>query len=325
MWQPSSDISTLKTRAELIAKVRHFFSHRNVLEVETPLLSNSTITDVHLDAFSTQFEHAEKASQQTLYLQTSPEFAMKRLLAAGSGPIFQICKAFRNEGVGRHHNPEFTMLEWYRPEFTDVDLMQEVDELMQYTLGCEPAIKMSYQQAFLSFLKINPLTISLLDLQNLAFDIRPDNWLKGESNKDTLLQWLFSFEIEPKLGRLPNETYQPVFIYDFPASQAALAKIKAADERVAHRFELYFKGIELANGYYELQDVDEQVARFNQDNETRKSIGKVTKPIDQNFIAAMKAGLPDCSGVALGLDRLLMCYLESKHIKQVISFDQPRA
>ena len=327
-WQPTASVETLKKRAEFNAQIRQFFAHRNVMEVETPVLSNGTVTDVHLDAFAAEFAHSSNGKSSMLYLQTSPEFAMKRLLAADCGAIYQITKAFRNESGGRIHNPEFTMLEWYRPNFNDHDLMAEIDELMQQLLLCGPAIKLSYQQAFEIHLGVDPLTTSLEDLKALVLSFSNDQWLKETTDKDVLLQWLFSMKVEPNLGandleinNLESSTeYLPCFVYDFPASQAALARINQEDDRVAHRFELYFKGLELANGYYELQDPQEHYQRFEQDNLSRIANGLVAKPIDTNFIDALNSGLPDCSGVALGLDRLFMLQQNLTCIEQAISF-----
>lgn len=320
-WQPSASIEALKARAKLIQTIRQFFDERGVLEVETPLLSNGTVTDVHLDAFDTEFPHHHSGEAKQMYLQTSPEFAMKRLLCAGSGCIYQICKSFRNEAAGRFHNPEFTMLEWYRVGFDDKNLIDEVDELMQITLSVEPAMKMSYQQAFLSLLGIDPLSASFNDIKKLVLTYSTDEWLIKEQDSDVLLQWLFSMYIEPKLG---TDT-APCFIYDFPASQASLAKLNKEDLRVAHRFELYFRGIELANGFYELQDVQEQEKRFVKDNQQRVELGLTEKPIDTHFLASLTQGLPDCAGVALGIDRLFMLQQKLSHIEQAISFKVDRA
>lgn len=320
-WQPSATIDSLKARAELLKTIRQFFYKRDVLEVETPLLSNGTVTDVHLDAFTTEFPHHHSGKTKALYLQTSPEFAMKRLLCAGSGSIFQICKSFRNEAAGRFHNPEFTMLEWYRVGFDDQDLIAEVDRLMQETLAVEPAIKMTYQQAFITYLKFDPLSASFDEIKQLVLTHSKDDWLVNEDDSDVLLQWLFSMYIEPKLG---TDT-TPCFIYDFPSSQASLAKVNETDPRVAHRFELYFRGIELANGFYELQNAQEQEQRFIKDNEQRTSLGLVSKPIDELFLASLKQGLPDCAGVALGVDRLFMLQQKLSHIEQAISFSIDKA
>lgn len=320
-WQPSATIETLKHRAEMMKQIRHFFSQRDVLEVETPLLSNGTITDVHLDAFSCQFHHHSTNAESSLYLQTSPEYAMKRLLCAGSGAIFQICKSFRNETPGRFHNPEFTMLEWYRPGFTDRELMSELDQLIQTILSCKPAQRLSYQQAFIQHLDLDPLQANVEQVRSLVLTFSQDEWLLEETNKDTLLQWLFSMKIEPQLG----DENTPCFVYDFPASQAALAKINQKDNRVAHRFELYFRGVELANGFYELQDPIEQALRFKVDNANRELLNLPVKPIDKYLLSALESGLPDCAGVALGLDRVFMLQQNLPHIEQAISFNINRA
>lgn len=320
-WQPNASIEMLKARAKFVTSIRQFFSDREVLEVETPLLSNGTITDVHLDAFSCSFPHHYSGQDKTLYLQTSPEFAMKRLLCAGSGPIYQICKSFRNETAGRYHNPEFTMLEWYRPDYDDVKLMAELDLLLQQVLNVNPAISLSYQQAFLDYLEIDPLSASFDEIKIKVTEFSQDDWLMQETSKDTLLQWLFSMYIEPHLG----DDQTPCFVYHFPATQASLAKINQQDNRVAHRFELYFRGIELANGFYELQDANEQALRFEKDNQQRQSLNLPTKPVDELFLAALKHGLPDCAGVAMGLDRLFMLQQNLCHIEQALSFDVNRA
>lgn len=324
-WQPSAPITNLRQRAEMMAQIRTFFAERDVLEVETPLLSHGTVTDVHLDAFVTPFEFDACGDKVDLFLQTSPEFAMKRLLAGGSGAIYQICKAFRNESVGRFHNPEFSMLEWYRPDFDDKQLMSEVGALVKTVLDVPCVESMSYQQAFIKYLDLDPLTASLSSLQVLATGLYNDEWIASETDRDVLLQWLFSEQIEPKLGRDFDGHVVPCFVYDFPSTQASLAKISEKDDRVAHRFELYYKGIELANGFYELQDASEQRLRFEQDNVKRQALGKPPRPIDNNLIDALVSGLPNCSGVALGLDRLMMCKVNAQHINEIISFDYERA
>ena len=318
-WQPSASIATLKQRARFIGKIRQFFELRDVMEVETPLLSQGTVTDVHLDAFVTEFLHHNSGDDKSLYLQTSPEFAMKRLLAAGSGPIFQICKAFRNEAAGRLHNPEFTMLEWYRPGFDEHALMTELDALLQTLLSTPQAEKVSYQQAFLQCLNLDPLSIDLPSLKAFVAERSDDAWLQQESSKDTLLQWLFSLYVEPQLGA-HGDTLVPCFVYDFPASQSSLAKINQANPKVAHRFELYFNGMELANGFYELQDAKEQARRFKQDNQLRVQNGQAARPVDKRFLGALEAGLPDCAGVAVGVDRLFMLASGKTQIHQVLSF-----
>ena len=319
-WQPTTTYEARVARAELLRTIREFFYARNVLEVDTPLLSNGTVTDEHLDAFDTQFNFASSGKPTTLYLQTSPEYAMKRLLCADSGSIYQVCKAFRHEGEGRWHNPEFTMLEWYRLGFDHFALMDEVDALLQETLNTASADKMTYQQAFQTYLKIDPLSadndVLLKAMKEQNIDIHAPQNLSYDSK----LQLLFSYVIEPKIG---NE--KPCFIYDFPASQAALAKLSSADERVAERFEVYYQGAELANGFHELSAAKEQRERFETDNEKRKETGLPAKPIDENFLSALDAGLPPCSGVALGIDRLLMLKTNASHIQEVINFTVSRA
>ncbi|HIF9483053.1 TPA: elongation factor P--(R)-beta-lysine ligase [Photobacterium damselae] len=314
-WQPTADVAMLKQRAKLIAAIRQFFYQRDVLEVDTPAMSQATVTDIHLHTFKTEFVGPGFADGQILYLMTSPEFHMKRLLSAGSGAIYQICKSFRNEESGRYHNPEFTMLEWYRPGFDHHQLMDEMDELLQLILGCQQAERMSYQQAFLNVLGVCPLEGSMLELKQAAAKLGLSDIAEPEEDRDTLLQLLFSIGIEGKIGQ-----EVPAFVYDFPASQAALAQINPTDNRVAERFEVYFKGIELANGFHELANGDEQLIRFEADNHKRIEMGLEPQPIDMNLVNALRAGFPDCAGVALGIDRLIMLALDLKHIDQVTAF-----
>lgn len=319
-WRPAAEIATLKQRAAIIAAIRGFFAERDVFEVDTPAMSQATVTDVHLHTFVTEFVGPGAANGKTLYLQTSPEFHMKRLLCAGSGAIYQICKSFRNEESGRYHNPEFTMLEWYRPGFDHFELMAEMDLLLQQVLKTSPSDKMSYQQAFIDYLNIDPLTANIEQLRTEAMFYELGDFVADEQDKDTLLQLLFCFMIEPKIGQ-----QRPVMVFDFPASQAALAQISPADPRVAQRFEVYYQGIELANGFHELADGQEQLARFELDNLQRIKAGLAPQPIDSHLISALKSGLPDCAGVALGIDRLVMLALSKKHIAEVIAFDVQRS
>jgi lysyl-tRNA synthetase class 2 len=291
-----------------------------VLEVDTPALSHATVTDEHLHSVSTQFTHPFLPQASTLYLQTSPEFAMKRLLCAGSGAIYQICKSFRNEEAGRFHNPEFTMLEWYRPGFDHLQLMTEIDELIQMVVGCDSAERVTYQDVFKQYLGYCPLTATLTDIKTLASQYGYADIAANENEKDTLLMLLFSQHVEPKIGQ-----DRPCFVMNFPASQAALARINPTNPLVAERFELYFKGIELANGFHELTDGPEQLRRFEQDNVKRQHMGLEIMPIDHNFIAAIDYGLPACAGVAVGIDRLLMLALNYSEIDQVIAFESSRA
>lgn len=319
-WQPVASLDQIKDRATLLQKIRQFFSDRSVLEVDTPALSHAAATDIHLHAFETSFVGPNFAKGQALYLMTSPEFHMKRLLAAGSGCIYQICKSFRNEESGRYHNPEFTMLEWYRVGFNHHQLMDEMDQLMQLILKVKPASRMTYQQAFLDVLGVCPLEAPMSDLREVANNLGLGDIAQDEKDRDTVLQLLFSVGIETKIGQ-----QQPAFVYDFPASQAALSKISLKDPRVAERFEVYFKGVELANGFHELDSADEQLQRFEEDNYKREHLGLSTQPIDYQLIQALEAGLPKCAGVALGIDRLMMLAAQEEHIEQVMAFPFNRA
>lgn len=319
-WMPTASIQQLKQRAALLNTIRQFFAARDVLEVDTPAMSHATVTDVHLHTFQTEFVGPGYANGGQLHLMTSPEFHMKRLLAAGSGSIYQIGKAFRNEENGRYHNPEFTMLEWYRVGFDHHMLMDEMDALLQLVLGIGAAERMTYQQAFITVLGVCPLQGSMAELKQAAAKLGLSDIAEPEQDRDTLLQLLFSIGIEPHIGQ-----QVPAFVYDFPASQAALAKINPHDARVAERFEVYFKGIELANGFHELDNPAEQLARFEGDNAKRLEMGLTAQPIDYHLIAALQAGLPPCAGVALGIDRLIMLALGEDHIDKVTAFPFPRA
>ncbi|HHX8269610.1 elongation factor P--(R)-beta-lysine ligase [Vibrio diabolicus] len=319
-WQPTASIDQLRQRATLIASIRQFFADRQVMEVDTPAMSHATVTDIHLHTFQTEFVGPGYADGSKLFFMTSPEFHMKRLLAAGSGSIYQINKAFRNEENGRYHNPEFTMLEWYRVGFDHHKLMDEMDDLLQLVLKCGAAQRMTYQQAFIDVLGVCPLEGSMTELKTAASKLGLSDIAEPEEDRDTLLQLLFSVGVEHKIGQ-----DVPAFVYDFPASQAALAKINPQDHRVADRFEVYFKGIELANGFHELDNPKEQLARFEQDNAKRLDMGLKPQPIDYHLISALEAGLPDCAGVALGIDRLIMLALGCDHIDQVTAFPFPIA
>jgi lysyl-tRNA synthetase class 2 len=315
-WQPTASQSVLIERAKLLANIRQFFSSKNILEVDTPTLSHGTITDVYLDALKSSYQNSQ-GEKQPLYLQTSPEFAMKRLLAAGSGSIYQICRAYRDDEVGRYHNPEFLMLEWYRIDFDHLQLMAEMDELLTVILETKPADIITYQQLFIDTLQLDPLEEKNSNLQQIVIEKANGPIL---DDRDELLHCLFGVLIEPLLGQ-----ERPLMVTDFPASQSSLARLSKTDPRVADRFEVYYKGIELANGFHELKDATEQRERFNQDNAQRKILEKDQKPLDERFLAALESGLPDCAGVALGLDRLLMLKLNKKRIQEVMPFTLDRA
>ena len=306
------DIETIKGRARIVSDIRHFFSQRHVLEVDTPILSRAAPTAPYLESFKTEFIPMGSIDKASYYLQTSPEFAMKVLLAGGSGSIYQIAKVFRNGERGRLHSPEFTMLEWYRPELNLEELMDEVAALLQTITSYSESVRFSYKEVFSQYLNVNVLVCSKDELQKLAIKKLPSFSGDFYLDRDGWLELLMSQVIEPELASLKK----PVFIYDFPASQAQLAKVKLDNdgEQVAARFELYAGGLEVANGYDELLDAKELRKRFEYDNQQRLKLGKAEMPIDEKLLAAMSLGLPPCTGVALGLDRLLMLAMNKESI-----------
>lgn len=321
-WRPCADLNSLHCRARLLQAIRAFFAVRDVLEVETPLLCHATGTDPQLAFFSSQFECSRH--HQTLYLQTSPEFAMKRLIAAGSGSIFQICKAFRNGEIGRHHNPEFTLLEWYRIGFTLDDLMDEVVELLLILLRGRmdsPMVhKISYQQLFYEHTGLDALTFCRERYRNLAERrgfVEADGLCEGEHT--LWLDFLFSHLIQPSM--MKATVY---LVYGYPAIQSSLARIQADDLRVAERFEVFVGGVELGNGYFELNDAHEQAIRFEREMAFRQKHALPAVAKDQRLLEALKSGLPDCSGVAIGLDRLLMLTLGAESVASVMAFPYPQ-
>ncbi len=322
-WRPSCQLEILRQRADLLAAIRAFFAGRSVLEVETPLLCQATGTDPQLDFFVTRFH--SPPDNPALYLQTSPEFAMKRLLAAGCGDIYQICKAFRNAESGRLHNPEFTILEWYRLGFSLQQLMRETAELMQQLLL--PAINLkvlapvSYRQIFLDVTDLDPLAFDLSQWRNFARrqGVAEAIDLCGE-DEALWLDFVFSHQVQPQM--LKETLY---LVYDYPAVHSSLARIKADDPRVAERFEVFVGGVELGNGFRELTDADEQARRFDQEIRQRNQLGRPVVEKDRRFLAALEQGLPECSGIAIGLDRLLMVLAGKSSIDEVLSFPVARA
>jgi EF-P lysine aminoacylase GenX len=394
-------MEALCIRAEVFSKIRAFFAERGLLEVETPLLASAPVTDLHLAALSTCYRGPGYDGGRRLWLQTSPEFAMKRLLAAGSGPIYQLCKAFRDGEAGSRHNPEFTILEWYRPGWDHHRLMDEVAELFAVVLGSgggdrvdntrlvggvfrprdqpvegrhrdpaashleghddahvrdavdrgsgsgsgsgsgnEPipygddgvkpsrphALKsgraewLTYAEAFQRHIGIDPHTASSADLASRSAELLNGPPPDLGDDRDAWLDLLMSHAVEPELGR-----GGPTFIYDYPASQAALAKIRAGTPPVAERFEAWIEGVELANGYHELTDPAEQRTRFETDLAARRDRDLPEVPVDHRLLAAMEHGLPDCAGVALGVDRLVMLAAGADRIDEVIAFPIDRA
>jgi len=313
-WQPHASRSVLVERALLLNQIRSFFNQADVLEVDTPSLSNGTITDPHLEPISAELGTDKPVK---LYLQTSPEYAMKRLLASGCGDIFQICKAFRNDEHGRKHNSEFTLLEWYRIGFDPAMMLDEIESLLTLVLGISGSDRVRYADLFLQHLEIDIETVTDSELGDVL-----ESYCSGLrlENRDDILMALFATCIEPSIGQ-----HQPCFVTHYPASQASLAKLYEDEPKYAQRFEVYFKGVELANGFGELSDSDEQQKRFEQDNLQRLKSGKPEMPIDSRLIDALKHGLPNCTGVALGIDRLLMLKLGKDSIKDVLAFDVSNA
>lgn len=309
--QGSKAFETLKQRAAIVEKIRTFFRERDFLEVETPILAKAAHTDPYIEPLQTQVHYQGRSHR--CYLQTSPEFAMKRLLAAGSPPIFQVTKAFRDGDFGQYHNPEFTILEWYRPHYDHHQLMQEVDEFFQIILGTSPAQRILYRELFLKFFNFDPFGVDLEILKHHAFHLNASKHVL-ESDKDTLLQYLLG-HVESSLGK-----EAPLFIYDFPASQSVLAKVVECDGRlIAERFEIYYQGLELGNGFYELTDPKEQRQRFEADLHKRRLLRKPEVPIDEFFLKSLSK-LPSCAGVAMGVDRLVMLATNTHNLADVMGF-----
>jgi lysyl-tRNA synthetase class 2 len=305
----------LRIRAEVLARIRAFFFERGVLEVETPVLGSSTVTDLHLHTMRCRFAGPGAEEGRELFLQTSPEFEMKRLLAADSGPIYQITRAFRDAEAGRRHNPEFTMLEWYRPGWDHHLLMDEIDELLAAVLGCRPAQRLSYSEVFERFAGIDPHRATVTELEDRARALVDGEVPELGEDRNGWLELLLATAVEQHLGR-----GRPTFVDDFPADQAALARVRPGDPPLAERFEVFVDGVELANGYHELTDPDEQRRRFEADLAARRELGLPVVPIAERLLEALEAGLPPCAGVALGLDRLIMLKTGADDISQVIAF-----
>lgn len=315
-WRPSATLETLRARARLYADVRRFFVEREVLEVDTPVMSAHATVDRHIESF-------ELAAGG--WLQTSPEFAMKRLLCAGAGPIFQIAPVFRRHEQGRHHNPEFRLLEWYRPGWNYQMLMSECEALLHVLLGISARFeRITYRQAFAATLGFDAVALGADALARAAAqsDVSiPLNLSDAErADPDLWLDLFMSQLVGPRLG-----WPVPVFVFDFPASQAALARVRADEPPVAERFEMFWNGVELANGFQELTDATTQRARFEADQDWRRRLGKQLPPFDQPLIDALAAGMPECAGVALGLDRLLQLKLGLDDVARTMSFAHGRA
>ena len=314
-WRPTATHAALARRAAMLQTTRAFFSDRNVLEVETPILSAAAVSDPQIESLATQV-----AGIGLKFLCPSPEYAMKRLLAAGSGDIYQICKVFRDAERGRWHNPEFTMIEWYRLGVDDAALMDEVESLVRALLAparsLGPAERLSYSAALQRHAGVDAFSSSDHELRQAA--LRHGIVCDAELERDAKLDLLMGLIVGPRLGR-----EGPCFICDYPASQAALARLRpSASGRaaVAARFELYLDGLELANGFHELANPRELRARFDRDLWVRQVRGHVQRPLDEKFLAALEAGMPDCAGVALGFDRLVAIVLGADRLADAMAF-----
>jgi elongation factor P--(R)-beta-lysine ligase len=312
-WRPTGSLGALKCRAALLAGAREFFAERGVLEVETPIMSAAAVSDPQIESLRT----AVAGLAAPFYLCTSPEYAMKRLLAAGSGDIYQICKVFRDAERGRWHNPEFTLIEWYRLGFDDVALMSEVEALLTRLLApyrsFEAAERLSYAAAMQRHAGVDAHGASDAELDEAARRHGID--CRAGLDRDAKLDLLMGLVVGPKLG-----VQRPCFICDYPATQAALARLKPGLPRVAARFELYVDGIELANGFHELANDAEQRERFAQDLRLRRARGQALPPVDEHLLAALAAGMPDCAGVAVGFDRLTAVALRAPQLADAMAF-----
>lgn len=322
-WRPTATLATLARRADLLRRVRAFFEERGFLEVETPLLSADIVVDRHLDPFSTRWtpDTTRPASGETLWLQTSPEFGMKRLLAAGAGPIYQLTRAFRNGEAGPLHNAEFTILEWYRPGDDLAAGMSLLSNVSEALFARGPAEQVSYADAFRRTIGVDPHRAGVPTLQAVCQreGIAAPSSLTIE-DRDGWLDLLLSERVQPTLG-----VERPTILYDYPASQSALARIRNDDPPVAERFELFVAGVELANGYHELACAEELRARNARANIARRDDGKPALPEESRLLAAMESGLPNCAGVALGFDRAVMLAVGARSIDEVIAFPRGRA
>ena len=308
--------AALRLRARLYARVRRFFAERDVLEIETPILSAAGNTDPNIESFTTRFSGHVDAGAPLRWLRTSSEFPQKRLLAAGIGDCYELGRVFRNGEAGRRHNPEFTMLEWYRVGWDHRRLIDETVELVRAALALvgksAEVQKYTYRELFRTALNLDPFAASDAELQAALGDVQID---AHELWRDDWLDLLLTHRIQPAF---PADRI--TVISDYPATQCALAKIRADDSPVAERFELYVGAQELANGYHELTDDAEQRARFERDNARRRERGLIEVPIDARLLAALEQGMPDCAGVALGVERLLMAMLGTDDIRDVLAF-----
>ncbi|HUY32841.1 MAG TPA: EF-P lysine aminoacylase EpmA [Pirellulales bacterium] len=318
-YLPSASWPVLRLRATLLRTLREFFHQHGFLEVETPILSADVVVDRHLEPFLVDF--ATGAGTRRMWLQTSPEFGMKRLLAAGGVAIYQVTRAFRQAEQGPRHNPEFTIVEWYRRGDGPDEAMRFLAELCEVLLGLAPAERLSYQAAFERHVGVDPHTADVARLEEVARGrgLSPPASMDAE-DRDLWLDFLLVEFVEPRLGQ-----DRPVILYDYPASQAALAHVRPGPPAMAERFELYVAGIELANGYHELLDASVLRQRNRTNNATRRAEGKPSLPEASRLLAAMDHGLPACAGVALGFDRVVMLAAGAASLDEVLAFPFDRA
>ena len=321
LWLPTAEIETLKLRARILQSIRVFFAERNVTEVQVPSITTSSVTEVHIDSIPLEIQSG------IAFLHTSPEYPMKRLLAAGMSDCYYMGSVFRQGECGDRHNPEFTMLEWYRLNYSLEQLSEEVAELVQRVLATDvDVLTISYADAVAKYTGIDIFNTNFSEIEFVlkAHSIAvADNM--GE-DLDIYLDLLMSTLVFPNLCDAATQIKQITIINNYPATQAALARIRS-DSRghnVAARFEVFVDGLEIANGYHEIQDVAILEQRFIEDNKRRVRLGKREMPIDAYLLSAMENGLPDCTGVALGIDRLIMLALNKQDIKEVIAFPQER-
>ncbi|MEZ6098872.1 MAG: EF-P lysine aminoacylase EpmA [Pirellulaceae bacterium] len=323
---PSASWTHLAKYAALLRKAREFFERHDFLEVVTPILSRDTVVDRHLDPLRVvMYADPRQVSEGAeWYLQTSPEFHMKRLLAAGAPAIYQFAHAFRAGERGQHHNPEFLMLEWYVPGQSQLAAMQMLSDLANHLLEQGEAERITYRDAFLSLAMVDPFDDPVAKIA-AAITSNPSQspFPLDEAFRDDWLDWLLVERVEPQLGR-----QRPTILYDYPSSQAALARLRpgaAGSPAVAERFELYWQGVELANGYCELCDSEQLCQRFEENNRLRQQDGKQPLPIESGLLHAMRQGLPECSGVALGFDRVVMLAVGAPSLDDVMAFPYDRA
>ena len=320
-WQPSASVEALRLRARLNAEIRAFFVERGVLEVETPILSRAGNTDPNIASFSLQFSGRGDGAPRTRWLRTSPEYPLKRLLAAGVGDCYELGRVFRDGEAGARHNPEFTMLEWYRLGWDHLRLVDETAALAQRALALvgksAQLRRVRYRDLYRDALGLDPFAAGDAELRAAlgAVEIDPAGLVR-----DDWLDLLMTHRLQPAF-----DAGELLAVYDYPASQCALARIRDDAPPVAERFELYLGPLELANGYHELRDAAEQGRRFERDRAVRTERGAVSPPPDAALLSALAAGLPACAGVAVGVDRLLMAMLGSERIADALAFDFARA